>query len=99
MKRAKTGAVKGLHPGEILSKKFMEPAGLSATRLALALRLAPSRLSEIMRGRRSITVDTALRLEHYFSVEAEFWLGLQTDYDLRVARAADGGRTAREVKR
>lgn len=73
-------------PGEILKEEFMEPHGLSANRLARDIDVPANRISEIIAGRRAITADTALRLGTYFGIEPEFWMNLQTQYDLRVAR-------------
>ncbi len=74
-----------VHPGEILLEEFMQPFGLSQTRLGNDLGVSPRRINEIVHGKRSITADTALRLSRYFGTSAEFWLGVQTDYDLDVA--------------
>ena len=71
-----------VHPGEILLEEFMQPLGLSQTRLGRDLGVSPRRINEIVHGKRSITADTALRLSRYFGTSAEFWLGLQADYDL-----------------
>lgn len=73
-------------PGEILRFEFMEPLGLSQNQLARDLDVPVARISELVHGRRSITADTALRLEKYFGVAAQFWLNLQSRYDLKVAR-------------
>ena len=73
-------------PGEILSEEFMKPLGLSANQLARDIDVPPGRISEIVRGHRSITADTALRFGKYFGVSPEIWLNLQVDYDMRVAR-------------
>ncbi len=86
-----------IHPGEILLADFMEPRGLTANRLALDLRIPANRITEILRGRRAITADTALRLARYFDTSPDLWLGLQLDYDLRKARAEIGSRVDREV--
>ena len=77
-------------PGEILHLEFMEPYGISQNRLARDLDVPVGRVSEIVNGKRAITADTALRLGKYFGTSAEFWLALQSDYDLRVARRALG---------
>ena len=74
-----------IHPGEILREDFLLPLGLSMNRLALDLRVPVTRIAEIVRERRSITPDTALRLARYFNTSARFWLNLQTAYDLEVA--------------
>ena len=86
-----------IHPGEVLAEDFMASRGLTANRLALALRVPPNRLSEIIRGRRSITAETALRLARYFNTSAELWVGLQAEFDLRTAQDAFRERIAREV--
>lgn len=71
-----------LHPGEMLREEFMRPLQLSANALAIALRVPVTRITEIIRERRGITADTALRLGRYFNMPPEFWMGLQMDYDL-----------------
>ncbi len=71
-----------IHPGEILKEEFLEPLHISAYRLAKETFLPQTRISEILKGRRRITADTALRLSRYFGNSAKFWLGLQDDYDL-----------------
>jgi len=73
-------------PGEILREDFMEPFGISINKLSRDLSVPPNRISEIVNGKRSITTDTALRLQRYFGVEAQFWLNLQTEYDLRMMK-------------
>ena len=73
-------------PGEILREDFMQPLGISINRLSRDLSVPPNRISEIVKGKRSITVDTALRLQRYFGIEAQFWLNLQTEFDLRMIR-------------
>ncbi len=73
-------------PGEILSEEFMRPLGISINALARDLHVPPNRISEIVHGKRAITADTALRLGKYFNVSPEIWLGLQADYDIRVAQ-------------
>jgi antitoxin HigA-1 len=87
-----------IHPGEILVKDFMAPRGLTAKRLALELRVPPNRLSEIIRGRRSITAETALRLARYFDSSPDLWLGLQAEFDLRTAQDEVGKQIEREVQ-
>lgn len=87
-----------VHPGEILAEDFMAPRGLSANSLALDLHIPANRLSEIIRGRRAITADTALRFARYFGTSAELWLGLQTDFDLRKAKEQIGKKVEREVR-
>jgi len=75
-----------IHPGEILREEFMKPLQLSSYRLAKELKLAAPRVNDIVRERRAITADTAVRLSKYFGMPAEFWLGLQADYDIRMAK-------------
>jgi antitoxin HigA-1 len=87
-----------VHPGEILLEEFMQPLGLSQTRLGSDLGVSPRRINEIVHGKRSVTADTALRLSRYFGTSAEFWLGLQADYDLDVACDHLKERIEREVK-
>lgn len=70
-------------PGEVLREDFMEPLGISITQLASLLSVPPNRISEIVNGKRAISVDTALRLQRCLGVDAKFWLNLQTEYDLR----------------
>lgn len=76
-----------IHPGEILLEEFLVPMGISQTRLALDIRVPAPRINAIVRGRRSISADTALRLGRYFKMEPQFWLNLQNNYDLGVAEA------------
>ena len=83
-----------VHPGEILADELAEIA-FTATELARQLAVPPSRLGQIIRGRRAVTGDTALRLGHWFGNSAQFWLNLQSAYDLRVAEAAAGVEIAR----
>ena len=75
-----------IHPGELLYEEFMKPMGVSINALARKIAVPPNRVSDIVPGKRSITADTALRLGKYFGVSPELWLGLQVDYDLRVAK-------------
>jgi antitoxin HigA-1 len=75
-----------IHPGEILEEEFMRPLRLSANALAKAIDVPVTRVSEIIRGRRGVTADTALRLGRFLGTTAELWLAIQSEYDLRVAR-------------
>jgi addiction module HigA family antidote len=74
--------LKNIHPGEILSEEFLAPLQLSAYRLSKETGIPQTRISEITKGKRRITADTALRLSRYFGNTAKFWLGLQDDYDI-----------------
>jgi addiction module HigA family antidote len=87
-----------VHPGEVLADIFMKPRGLTSNRLALDLRIPANRITEILRRRRSVSADTALRLARYFDTSAELWLGLQQDYDLETAIDKAGERIEREVR-
>lgn len=75
-----------IHPGEILLEEFMKLMGITARQLASDIDVSPSRISEIVNGMRPISVDTALRLGLFFSMEPRFWMNLQTEYDLRVIK-------------
>lgn len=86
-----------IHPGEILREEFIIPLGLSAHALAMALRVPAPRINDIVRERRAVTADTALRLARYFGTSAEFWLGLQSDYDMKIALAENGARINQDV--
>jgi addiction module HigA family antidote len=79
-----------IHPGEILEEEFMRPLGLSANALAKAVDVPVTRVSEIVRGRRGVTADTALRLGRFLGTSPELWLGLQSEYDLRLAKQESG---------
>ena len=86
------------HPGEILHEEFLVPLRISQYRLALDLKIPHSRVTAIIHGRRAISPDTALRLSRYFGTSAEFWIGLQKEYDLRKARAEFGVVIASQVR-
>lgn len=84
-------------PGEILREDFMEPLDISINRLSRDLAVPPNRISEIVNGKRGITADTALRLERYFGVEAQFWLNLQAEYDLRMMKRKIGSEIKQRI--
>jgi antitoxin HigA-1 len=86
-----------LHPGEVLLEEFLRPLGISQNKLALNMHVAPQKINEIVRGRRSITADTALRLSIALRTSPDFWLGLQNDYDLESTLDALGDRLQKEV--
>lgn len=86
-----------IHPGEILLTEFMQPLSITAYRLAKDLDVPAPRVGDIVRGKRAISADTALRLGMYFGLPAQFWLNLQNEYDLR--RAATGSAFKRVVRR
>jgi antitoxin HigA-1 len=75
-----------IHPGEILLEDFMKPMGITARQLSADIDVSPSRISDIVNGARPITADTALRLGIFFSMEPFFWLNLQSEYDMRMAK-------------
>jgi antitoxin HigA-1 len=77
-----------IHPGEILREEFLVPLGMTGHALAIALQVPAPRINDIVRERRAVTADTALRLAKYFGTSVEFWVGLQADFDVAVARAA-----------
>lgn len=79
-----------VHPGEVLREDYMIPLGLSANALARELGVTPARINDIVRERRGVSGDTALRLARYFGTDAQSWLNLQSAYDLRVAEMAAG---------
>ena len=79
-----------IHPGEILREDFMKPLGLSSNALARALDVTPARINEIVRGRRGISADTALRLARFFRTDVQSWMNLQTHYDIQCAEDAAG---------
>jgi addiction module HigA family antidote len=87
-----------VHPGEVLLEEFLKPLGLSQNRLALGIGVHARRINEIVLGKRAVTADTALRLARFFGTSPQFWLGLQTDYDLDVAEDLLGDRLEREVR-
>jgi addiction module HigA family antidote len=94
---AKLRKIAPVHPGEILREDFLLPLGISMNKLALGLRVPVTRISEIVHERRSITVDSAIRLGVYFGTTPEFWMNLQRDYDLRTAQEKSVEIIKREV--
>lgn len=86
-----------IHPGEVLREEFMIPLGLSANALAMALRVPTPRINDVARERRAITADTALRLARYFGTSAEFWLGLQSDFEMKITLAEVGARIDQDI--
>jgi antitoxin HigA-1 len=87
-----------LHPGEVLYEDFVVPTGISIHRLAMDLRVPANRIAEIVKRQRAISADTALRLARYLGTSAEFWLGLQSDYDLEKAKDKLAAKIEREVR-
>jgi addiction module HigA family antidote len=87
-----------VHPGEVLREDYLITSGMSVNALAKALRVPAPRINEIVRGRRGVSADTALRLARYYDTSPQFWLNLQTAYDLRLAEQIAGKRIAREIR-
>ncbi|HJW76761.1 MAG TPA: HigA family addiction module antitoxin [Thermoleophilia bacterium] len=87
-----------VHPGEVLLEEFLKPLGLSQNRLGLNIGVHPRRINEIVLRKRRVTAETALRLARYFGTSPQFWLGLQSDYDLDIAANELGDRLMREVQ-
>jgi len=87
-----------VHPGEVLLEEFLKPMDLSQNRLALDIGVHPRRINEIVLGKRRVTANTALRLCRYFGTSPQFWMGLQSDYDLDIAADDLGDRLDREVR-
>lgn len=85
-----TNGMRPVHPGEILREEYLEPLGMSANALANALHLTPTRVNDIVRERRGVTPDTALRLSQFFGTTPEFWMNLQMMYELRKTADAEG---------
>ena len=79
--------LENIHPGEVLMEEFLLPMNISAYRLSIDIKIPQTRISEIIKGKRRITADTALRLSNYFGNSAKFWLGLQDDFDIEEALA------------
>jgi antitoxin HigA-1 len=96
---SKSKFLKPIHPGEILLEEFMKPMGISINRLARNIDVPPGRVSAIVNGKRAITADTAIRLSRYFGTSPEVWMGLQADYELRVAQRVIGPEVEKRVNR
>jgi addiction module HigA family antidote len=87
-----------IHPGETLREDFLKPLGLTANRLAMELVVPATRMNDIVRGKRAITADTALRLSRFFGTTPQFWMNLQASYDLELAEDARGGEIADRIR-
>jgi len=90
--------IPAIHPGEILLEEFLKPLNISQNRIGQDLSVSPRRINEIIHGKRRVTADTALRLSAYFGNSASFWLGLQMDYDLDVAKDKMSHKIEKEVR-
>lgn len=86
------------HPGEVLGEEFLGPLGMSVNALATALRVPATRVGAIVKGERSVTADTALRLARFFNTSAEFWMNLQAMHDLTKARMESGKTIERDIR-
>ncbi len=93
-----TNNMRPIHPGEILREEFLLPLGLSANALAMDVHVPAPRINDIVRERRAVTPDTALRLARYFDTTPQFWMNLQTAFDLKQAELAIGEKVMREIR-
>ncbi len=94
----KTKTMPPIHPGETLREDFLKPLGLSANRVAIELQVSVTRVNDVLRGKRAITADTALRLARYFGTTPQFWMNLQANYDLELAQDAHGPEIADRIR-
>jgi addiction module HigA family antidote len=97
-RKTKTKTMSPIHPGETLREDFLKPLGLTANRLAMELLVPATRMNDIVRGKRAITADTALRLATYFGTTPQFWMNLQANYDLDLARDERGPEIADRIR-
>ena len=93
-----TNKMRPIHPGEILREEFLVPLGMSAHALAMELRVPAPRINDIVRERRAISPDTALRLSRFFGTTAQFWLNLQSSFDLKQVESEQGRVIEREIR-
>jgi len=98
MMATKLKTMSPIHPGETLREDFLEPLGLTANRLAIELQVPVTRVNDIVRGKRAITADTALRLARFFGTTPQLWMNLQSNYDLEVAEDARGLEIADRIR-
>ncbi len=94
----KTKTMPPIHPGETLREDFLKPLDLTANRLAIELQVPVTRVNDVVRGKRAITADTALRLARYFGTTPQFWMNLQANYDLEMAQDARGTEIADRIR-
>ena len=78
--------MRAIHPGEIIKEEYLKPLNMSANALAVALRIPAPRINDVIRQKRGVSIDTALRLARYFNTTAQFWMNLQVSYDLKIAK-------------
>jgi antitoxin HigA-1 len=93
-----TNNMRAIHPGEILHEEFLVPLEMSANALAMVLHVPAPKINDIVRERRAVTPDTALRLARYFDTTAQFWLNLQSTFDLKLAESNSAERIAEELR-
>ena len=93
-----TNKMRPIHPGEIIREEYLVPLQMTSHALAMALRVPAPRINDIVRERRAITPDTALRLARYFNTTAQFWLNLQSSFDLKLAESEAGRKIAAEIR-
>jgi len=94
---AMMNGMRPIHPGEILREEFLAPLGMSANALAMQLRVPAPRINDIVRERRGVSVDTALRLARFFSTTPEFWMNLQAAFDLKAAKASKAAEIEHDI--
>ncbi len=94
----KTKTMPPIHPGETLREDFLKPLGMTVHRMAMELSVPATRVNDIVRGKRAITADTALRLARYFGTTPQFWMSLQANYDLELAQDARGPEIADRIR-
>lgn len=94
----KTKTMPPIHPGETLREDFLKPLGLTPNRLSIELRVPVTRVNDVVRGKRAITADTALRLARYFGTTPQFWMNLQANYDLEVAQDVRGAEISDRIR-
>lgn len=94
-----TNKLRPIHAGEILREEFLTPLGITPHALAMSLRVPAPRINDVVREKRAITVDTALRLARYFDTTAQFWMNLQSTYDLKMAEKTSSQKIQQEVQR
>lgn len=90
--------IRPIHPGEILKEEFLKPLAISEYRLAHSIKVPPRRINEITHGQRAITADTALRLGRYFNISAQFWMNLQSRYELETQNDILASRLQKEIR-
>lgn len=93
-----TNKMRPIHPGEILREEYLVPMSMSVNALAMALHVPAPRINDVVRGRRAVSPDTALRLARYFGTTAQFWLNLQSSFDLKQAESEAGQKIEQEIR-